>query len=230
MRIRIEGSSALCADGFARTHISDYALRMAETLAERIKKTRLSLGMDQAQFGVLTGVSQSTVNRWEGGAQPKPAALRAIAAAANRTVDEMLGIQGPATVVEGYEVRWVPLIGLAPASSWREAIALPMGEVSVRADKAGRSAFAVEIKGDSMDKLLPEGGWAVVDPDQTNLYDNRVYLVCNGEYEATVKRYKSNPARLEPCSYNPEHETFMIAPHAVNVVGRVVAYGHDEGL
>jgi len=203
---------------------------MAATLSERIKQTRQSLGLDQGEFGALIGVSQSTVNRWEKGAQPRPEALRAIAAAANRSVDELIGIQPASTEVEGYGVRWVPLIGLAPASSWREAIAMPMGEVSVRADKTGRNSFAVEIKGDSMDKLLPEGGWAVVDPDQTNLYDNRVYLVSNDDYETTLKRYKSNPARLEPCSHNPEHETFMIVPHAVKVLGRVVAYGHDEGL
>lgn len=228
--MRIDRSSALCAGGLAWADIPAYALRMASTLAERIKQTRILMGLDQTQFGELAGVSQSTVNRWEKGAQPKPEALRKLAEIANRTVDEMIGVQEPPIVIEGYDVRWVPLVGLASASSWREAIAMPMGEVSVRADKAGRNAFAVEIKGDSMDKLLPEGGWAIVDPDQVSLYDNRVYLVSNLEHESTLKRYRSNPARLEPCSNNPEHETIVITPSAVHVVGRVVAYGNDDGL
>lgn len=203
---------------------------MAQTLADRVKQIRLSKGLDQTEFGDLLEVSQSTVTRWERGAQPKPDALSKIADLAGISVDQLLGVTAKEPQIEGYEVRWVPLIGMAPASSWREAISMPMGEVSVRADKAGRKAFAVEIKGDSMDKLLPEGGWAVVDPDQINFYDNRVYLVTNHEHEATVKRYRSNPARLEPCSHNPDHETLMIAPGMVRIVGRVVAYGHDDGL
>ena len=210
--------------------LSNNGIGMPNSLADRIKQIRILKGLDQTQFGELLEVSQSTVARWERGAQPRPEALRQIASLANTSVDQLLGLARHDVVVEGYEVRWVPLIGLAPASSWREAITMPMGEVSVRADKAGRKAFAVEVKGDSMDKLLPEGGWAVVDPDQTNLWDNRVYLVTNAEHDATMKRYKSNPARLEPVSHNPEHETLPINAQSIQVIGRVVAYGHDEGL
>lgn len=160
--------------------------------------------------------------------------LAAIAAHYGVTVEEILmGVattKGASPVIEGHLVRWVPLIGLASAGAWREAISFSMGEVSVRADKAGRKAFAVEICGDSMDKILPEGGWAVVDPDMTSLYDEKVYLVMNADYDATLKRYRSNPARLEPVSHNPTYETIMIEPGTISVVGRVVAYGNDDGL
>jgi repressor LexA len=211
-------------------HPALYIAGMLTTLGERIKQVRLLRGIDQTQFGELVGATQSTVARWERGSQPKPDALRKIADLANMSVDTLLGVTPPTVEVEGHEVRWVPLIGLAPASSWRDAVEMPMGEVPVKASKAGRRAFGVEIKGDSMDKLLAEGGWAIVDPDQTNLYDNKVYLVANLEHEVTLKRYKSNPARLEPMSHNPEHEVMMIVPHKINVLGRIVAYGNDDGL
>lgn len=218
-----------CARGLGGVALFDYEPAMTYSLAERIKQIRVMHGLDQTQFGEKLQTSQSTVARWERGAQPKPEALRRIAELGATTVDELLGIPtGP--VVEGYEVRWLPLIGLAPAGSWREAIAMPMGEVPVRADRAGRNAFAVEVKGDSMDKVLPEGGWAIVDPDRTGLYDNGVYLVSNDEHDVTLKRYKSNPARLEPVSHNPEHEVTIIERKAINVIGRIVAYGNNEGL
>jgi repressor LexA len=221
MRMRIGASRSECARGLADNAFLAYASDMSFTLAERIKQIRIMHGLDQTMFGEKLGASQSTVTRWEKGAQPKPDALRRIAELGGTTVDDLLGVPtGP--IVEGYEVRWVPMIGLAPASSWREAIAMPMGEVPVRADRAGRNAFAVEVKGDSMDKILPEGGWAIVDPDRTGLYDNGVYLVSNGDHDVTLKRYKSNPARLEPVSHNPEH--------SLNVIGRIVAYGNNEGL
>lgn len=136
---------------------------------------------------------------------------------------------GPAPI-KGHEIRWVPLIGRAPAGDWREAIELPIGEVAVSAKKAGRNAFAVEIDGDSMNMILPEGGWAVVDPDQRHFFDGRVYLVMNGEHEATLKRYRGDPARLVPVSTNPDHKEIHLTGEAIHIVGRVVAYGNDQGL
>ncbi|MGJ3630140.1 S24/S26 family peptidase [Sphingomonas sp. MMS24-JH45] len=53
------------------------------------------------------------------------------------------------------------------------------------------------MKGDSMNQLLPEGGWAVVDPDQRHLYYGRVYLIENEDRETTVKRYCGDPGPFQ---------------------------------
>lgn len=127
-------------------------------------------------------------------------------------------------------VEWVPVIGLASAGAWREAVQVPEYLMPMPKKKGRKSSFAVEIDGDSMDKILPEGGWAVVDVDQRTLYDGRVYLIQNSEYEATIKRYHSNPARYEPVSHNTTHETIMVGDDPIQVIGRIVAYGNDRGL
>lgn len=57
-----------------------------------------------------------------------------------------------------------------------------------------------------------------------------VYLVMNGDGEATIKRYREGPARFEPDSNNPEHKTVHLGGHHITVIGRVVAYGGDQGL
>lgn len=76
-----------------------------------------------------------------------------------------------------------------------------------------------------MDKLISDGAFAIVDPDQTQLYNDKVYLIQNGEHEAQVKLYRSNPARFEPASWNEMHETFFVGELPIKVIGRVVWQG-----
>ncbi len=122
-------------------------------------------------------------------------------------------------------VQFVPVIGLCSAGNWREAILAPGGVMPVPNSVAGPRAFAVEVKGDSMDKIIPDGGFAIVDPDQVQLYNDKVYLIQNSEHEAQVKRYRSNPARFEPASTNELHQTHYIGDGAIKVIGRVVWQG-----
>ena len=122
-------------------------------------------------------------------------------------------------------VQLVPIIGLASAGNWREAIQHPGGVMPVPKSVAGDRAFAVEITGDSMDRIIQNGGFAVVDPDQTQLYNEKIYLIENGEHEALVKMYRSNPARFEPCSHNDSYETLQIGQTHIRVIGRVVWQG-----
>lgn len=144
-------------------------------------------------------------------------------------VSKLLAIEDAQAPSGAIPVRLVPLVGRAPAGNWREAIEVPIGHIAVRKDKAGSNSFAVEIDGDSMNMILPEGGWAVIDPDQKHFYHKRVYLVMNGDGEATVKRYCDNPARLVPVSTNDTHGEIMLG-EPVTIIGRVVSYGNDEGL
>lgn len=130
----------------------------------------------------------------------------------------------------GEAVRVIPFLGLASAGSWQEAVTMPGRSRIIPASIAGPRAFAVEIVGDSMDKLLPEGGWAIVDPDQVSLYTNKVYLIANGDEETTVKRYCGEPARFEPVSNNELHQPLILANTHYRVIGRVVSYGSDDGL
>ena len=131
---------------------------------------------------------------------------------------------------EGPAVRSIPLIGLASAGVWQEVIEMAEGTKFIPAGLCGKRAFAVTIVGDSMDKLLPEGGWAVVDPDQKHLYAGKVYLIANADEDTTVKRYCGDPGRFEPVSTNEMHKPFFLADVPYRVIGRVVSYGSEDGL
>jgi SOS-response transcriptional repressor LexA len=127
---------------------------------------------------------------------------------------------GAGDVLPDYGV--VPVIGIAGAGRWREAVEVPLGHMPVPARLAGRGMFGIEVSGDSMDLLIEDGGLILVDAGQKELAPGGVYLIANGRNEATVKRYRRDPARFEPCSSNPAHRPFLISDDDFSVLGKVV--------
>lgn len=140
---------------------------------------------------------------------------RVTAEEAKRAYD-FLGIQREPTI------QWVPVIGIANAGQWREAIQMPLGNLPVQTGSVSEDAFAVEVSGDSMDELIPDGGHIIVDPRQKELRDSKVYLIQNQDGEATVKAYYRSPARFEPVSRNPDHKGWLVSDCDFIVLGRVV--------
>lgn len=122
-------------------------------------------------------------------------------------------------------IQLVPVIGIASAGNWREAIQMPSGSVPVPPGAASKDAFALEISGDSMNLLIEDGGYVVIDPRQKELRPGRCYLVQNHEGEATVKCYQRTPPRFEPVSDNPIHKGWLVSDIDFMVLGRVVWKG-----
>lgn len=122
-------------------------------------------------------------------------------------------------------IQMVPVIGITNAGNWREAIQMPLGNVPVPLGRASEEAFALEVSGDSMNLLIEDGGYAVIDPRQKELRDGKCYLIQNSEAEATVKCYRRSPARFEPMSTNPTHTGWLVSEVDFIVLGRVVWKG-----
>lgn len=116
----------------------------------------------------------------------------------------------------------VPVIGIAGAGRWREAVELPLGHMPVPARLSGPGVFGIAVIGDSMDLLIEDGGLILVDARQKELAPGGVFLIANSTGEATVKRYRRDPARFEPCSTNPAHQPFMVSDDDFSVLGKVV--------
>lgn len=126
---------------------------------------------------------------------------------------------------DSYGVRSVPLIGLAAAGNWREAIEIPGRRVVLPQHIAGARSFAVEVAGDSMNKLVEDGGWVVIDPEDKILKAGKCYLIQNADHEVTLKQYEASPARFEPMSDNDEHRSFLVSECDFIVLGRAVWKG-----
>lgn len=133
-----------------------------------------------------------------------------------RRAYEFLGIKAEPLI------QWIPVIGIANAGNWREAIHMPMGSLPVRVGSVNQEVFAIEVSGDSMNQLIQDGGHIVIDPRQKELRDGKVYLIQNDRGETTVKAYFRSPARFEPMSDNTEHKGWLVSDREFIVLGRVV--------
>ena len=177
-----------------------------------VRSKMKELGVTQGFLGERVGVHQSAVSNILKG-------KREVKVHEASLIYKVLGL------ARLPDIQLVPIIGLTNAGNWREAIHSPGGTVPVPSGKASSRAFAVEVKGDSMDQLVQEGEFVVCDPDQTQLYNDKIYLIENAEHETQIKLYRANPARFEPMSSNETHRTLFVGQDQIRVIGRVVWRG-----
>ena len=174
----------------------------------RAKTTLESLAAD-------TGISVSQISRYENGERtPSLVHLRALAGSLGTTVSDVIGEAAP---------RPVPLVSWVSAGKMRASH--PVYESDILrvvhvADLPTGNWMALEIDGDSMDRIAPPGSIIVLDRNDQSLVDGRFYVFGNSSGEATFKRYRTNPERLQPYSTNPEHETHYLQD-TMDCIGRV---------
>ncbi len=180
---------------------------------ELVREKMAEQGVKQTAFAKFLGLpSQSALSNILKG-------KREVKAEEARRIYEYLGIRREPDIL------FVPVIGIASAGRWREAIQVPLGTMPVPPSIVGPRSFALEVSGDSMDLLIEDGGWVVIDPERKELRPGSCYLIANADYEATVKMYQREPARFEPCSNNAEHKAFLASETDFTVIGKVVWKG-----
>jgi len=151
---------------------------------------------------------------------PKTGKLAQIAKALGCTLDELLG---KGSSVEPIHTTQIEVRGDVQAGAWREAIEWPQADwyaITVPLDVAfaGLHRYGLLVKGDSMDKVFPDGSVVVV----INLIDlgrmpqtGEIAVVVqrsktSNEFEATVKAVQvldSGEIILWPQSTNPDFVT-----------------------
>ena len=92
-------------------------------------------------------------------------------------------------------------------------------------------AFLLKVKGESMNRVIPNGCYVLVDPCDTVDADMQPYAVCVNGFDATVKRIRtlSNGFELVPDSTDPTYKPTVYDygepnTETVTVIGRVVWY------
>jgi len=89
--------------------------------------------------------------------------------------------------------------------------------------------IVLEVEGDSMDRVAPDGSFICVNCEDQRLINDKFYVFGTPEGDATFKRYRSGtPPRLQPFSTNPDHETIHMSGEML-VVGRVGRVINDIG-
>lgn len=190
--------------------------------------------MDRAGRGVSwlaeqIGTNRQNVTRWAKGQRKLTVPwAKKIAPHLNSTASELLQVEIPAgrKVIKKSksEAIEVPLISWVNAGKLsREDGVRPVDiEKYVLADLSPKGDWiALQVTGDSMDLVARDGAVLFVDRKDDRLRDNGFYVFTLDDGSTTFKRYRAGtPARLQPYSRNPDHETIATSDD-MRVIGRV---------
>lgn len=199
-------------------------------IAQKLKELRKSSGMNVDQVGAALGKSGKTISAWEvGRGQPDGDQLIALCKLFNAHISDFFGekpIVSPDAYIE------VPLYGSIAAGTPIEMIAVD-GTFPIPAQKHEQypDAFLLKVEGESMNRVLPNGSYALIDPCINVEHDGQPYAVCVNGYDATIKRVKelNNGFELVPDSTDPTFKPVVYdygvkGTETITLIGRVVYY------
>lgn len=199
-----------------------------------LSAVRKAAGYTQKEASALSGIPLGTLRRWEQGAnEPDMQSIIQLATLYKCSTDEILGSKFGKTVRRiGSSMVDVPLYGSIAAGTPIEMIAIEdTQQVPEKVYAAHPSAFLLRVEGESMNRILPNGCLALVDPCTEVERDGLPYAVCVNGYDATIKRVRklNNGFVLEPDSTDPTYQSKVFNFNepdtmAITIIGRVVFY------
>lgn len=166
------------------------------TLSARLAWARAQKKLSQDELANLSGVSQGSIGHLESGLRQSSRRITAIANALG--VDPIWLAEGKGTpsintVTSAAGLRRIPLISYVQAGALSEAIdpyAVGDSSEQLLTDlDLGLSAFALEIRGDSMLPDFKEGDRIIIDPSIEPMPGDFI-VAKNGHEEATFKKYR----------------------------------------
>lgn len=200
----------------------------------RISEARVAKGWSQQRLADEIGTTQQTIQRYESGTRDiKSGTIIRLSRALGVTVAYLLGMSDDSTD-ESVRDQFidVPLYGSIAAGTPIEMV--PIDDtypVPTKVRNKFPDSFLLKVEGESMNKILPNGCYALIDPCKDISKDNDPYAVCVNGYNATIKRVKklANGFQLVPDSTDPTYpvQTFnYIEPNTetITVIGKVVWY------
>lgn len=222
---------------------------MANQAGERLRFLRTKAGYSQRCVSEKLGISDTAYQNYEYGKRDIPGnILRAAAALYDASIDYLLGLVDdphafagrtsglPANAIHAtYDDASfvdVPLYGSIAAGT---PIEMVESEGTFPIPRAKHEefpkAFLLRVTGESMNRILPNGCYALVDPCDDVERDNQPYAVCVNGYDATVKRVHklNNGFELVPDSTDPTFKPQVFdygieGTETITPIGRVVYY------
>ena len=153
---------------------------------EMIKYYRKKLGLTQEELGNYVGVQKSAIAKYENGRieNLKRTTIEKLSELFGILPSELLGISATNNVMSNT----TNVIGVVPAGTPLEAIEDIIGEIEYPSRFANKEVFALQIKGDSMNKVLPDGCIGLFEKTSTLENGEIGAIMVNGD-DATVKKF-----------------------------------------
>lgn len=184
---------------------------------QNLRRIRESKGISKSELARRIDVSDVQIGYWESGKnEPRMGKVQQLADALGVSMDELVfGVEKKSNTIlkDAAPVKkasvTVPLYGSIAAGMPLEAI--PVEEYIEIPEEIGSlypNAFLLTVNGDSMNKIVPNGAYALISPyNGDDICNGDVVAIQVNGYEATLKRFFKlhNTVVLEPDSYNPDY-------------------------
>lgn len=190
-------------------------------ILERVEERLKAVGITERRAGMLAVNKPDLVRGWRvKDALPRIDSLMQIAPILETTPEYLAFGIVPEVAHRVPKISWVSAGSFGMADAVMDTADAPRIEVAGLGDG---EYYALEVTGDSMDRISPEGSTIIVDRKDKRLVHNACYIVLDGDGGSTYKRYRQSPMRFEPVSTNPSHEPiFPDNDNVPEVFGRVI--------
>ncbi|HTO29627.1 MAG TPA: S24 family peptidase [Pararhizobium sp.] len=201
-----------------------------DQILNRVKRRLDVLGISEHAAEQSSGAKIGTIRNWRRGAMPRIETLKVIAPALKTTPQWLAYESGPE---DEHQAALIATPRLVPKISWVSAGAFASTDAVLETDDfdtiavnglpEGGKYAALEVIGDSMDRISPPESVIIVNLRDKRLVTNACYIIQDGEGGATYKRYRQSPDRFEPVSTNAKHEPIFPENDSMpEIFGRVV--------
>lgn len=196
-----------------------------------IRRLREQRGLTQEQLGKMVDVSRSTITQWERGwTTPRMGNVQLLAGALGVSTADIIADElppsnaiKPATPKPAY----APLLGRVHAGKAQEPDvlqdAIPVPYEIIHRHPQG---YFLQVDGDCMDNVYPEGCYILIDPEQRPSNGSIAVVSIDGADYVMRRLYRgANTLILSPDSHNAEYEDMVFAAtteHTVEFHGTVV--------
>ena len=213
-----------------------------EGFGNNIRALREDRNIKQYELAEMLGMSTPSISYWENkGSKPKSKeTIKTLCDFFGVTETDLLGYsdgyyaktrlgsQPPRIAKPVAATASLPVVGAAHAGEPQPAYEVDLGTIPCPEEYARDGNFFIQIAGDSMNNVLTEGTYALIDTHGEVQSGDVALVKVNGD-DATVKRVRlmDGVVFLEPDSSNPSHKRRVIdaadpeSPE-VRLLGRVV--------
>lgn len=204
-----------------------------------IRRLREQRGLTQEQLGKMVDVSRSTITQWERGwTTPRMGNVQLLAGALGVSTADIIADElppsnaiKPATPKPAY----APLLGRVHAGEAQEPDVLQDAvPVPYEIIKRHPQGYFLQVEGDCMDNVYPEGCYILIDPEQRPSNGSIAVVSIDGADYVMRHLYRgANTLILSPDSHNAEYVDMVFGAateHTVEFHGTVVWFQSSKEM